>query len=300
MRRIVLVVTLALAGGVAPARADDTAARARAAQLLDEGVSLYSAKQFRDALAKFEQAYDAFASPKILFNIAGALEQLGREAEAAQTYDRFLATSGDADPERVSAARQALAGLDRRLARLRLDPRPGGALTLDGLAVESTDRAIYVAPGRHAIQATLDGTQRTTTIDVAAGEQRTIDLRTAQSVQPVAATARPTAQTVTVRTHRTWTWVSSGAAVALLAGGVIAGRSADAAFERYQQATTIEAWEAERATSKQRALIANACFVGAGAAALAAGVLFFVEPRERQVIVTASSGSVGAAYVGRF
>jgi hypothetical protein len=97
-----------------------------------------------------------------------------------------------------------------------------------------------------------------------------------------------------------WTWIAAGGAVALIGGGAIAGRSADAAFERYQAARTLEEWERERAATQRHALIANTCFVGAGVAAIAATILFFVEGGERQVIVSTPPSGVGAMVIGRF
>ena len=292
--RLVLVLLLLAVGSAHAGERED------AAKLLDEGVSLYANKKYREALEKFEKAYATFASPKILFNIAGALEQLGREAEAAQTYDRFLIETDSADAQaqdRIKAARQALGGLDRRLSRLRLDPQPTGTITLDGLTINVVaKRPIYVAPGRHAIEATVDGVTRNLTTDAAAGEERTIDLRKGQEKQSL-----PPGVTVkTVQSRRLWTWIAAGVGVGLAVGGAIEGTSANAAFERYQAARTLETWEQERTATKQHALIANVCFAGAGVAVAAAAVLFFVEGGERQVIVAPSATGASALLQGTF
>jgi len=293
----VLVAVLALVLALGSARADE---REDAAKLLDEGVTLFNAKKYREALEKFDKAYATFASPKILFNIAGALEQLGREAEAAQTYDRFLIQTDANDEQaqdRIKAAKQALGSLDRRLSRLQLQPPPTGAFTLDGLTISvSPTRPIYVAPGRHAIEATVDGTTRTVTTDVAAGEERVINVRTGQAkkVAPAGVTVK------TVQSRRVWTWVVAGIGGGLAVGGAVEGANANAAFDRYQSARTLETWEQERAATKNHALIANVCFVGAGVAVAAAAVLFFVEGGERQVIVAPTANGASAMLQGRF
>jgi tetratricopeptide (TPR) repeat protein len=295
MRVCTTALVIVLAVGFA--RADE---REDAGKLLDEGVALFNAKKYREALEKFDKAYATFASPKILFNVAGALEQLGREAEAAQTYDRFL-TQTDANDaqaqDRIKAARQALGALDRRLSRLRLQPPPSGAFTLDGLTVNaSPGRPIYVAPGRHVIEETIDGTTRTVTTDVAAGEERTIELRTGQAKQVV-----PAGVTIkTVQSRRLWTYVVAGIGGGLLVGAAVEGTNANAAFQRYQSARTLETWEQERSATKDHALIANVCFAGAGVAIAAAVVLFFVEGGERQVIVAPTANGASAMLQGRF
>jgi tetratricopeptide (TPR) repeat protein len=73
-----------------PPRPEDvTAARQHFAQ----GAKLYSAGDFTAALTEFETAYAYKAAAPVLFNIGVTLEHLGRDDEALDVYERFLATN---------------------------------------------------------------------------------------------------------------------------------------------------------------------------------------------------------------
>jgi tetratricopeptide (TPR) repeat protein len=50
----------------------------------------YEGKRFAQALEAYENAYALYPLPGFLYNEAACLEQLGRLAEAAQTYERYL------------------------------------------------------------------------------------------------------------------------------------------------------------------------------------------------------------------
>ena len=73
----------------------DPPEKVKARSLLKEGVRLLNASQFATALRKFEDAYAAFPSAKILVNIGTAQSGLGRPADAANTYQRYLDSAGD-------------------------------------------------------------------------------------------------------------------------------------------------------------------------------------------------------------
>ena len=92
--------------------------------------------EFAKALELYREAYARFPSPKILINIGTALRSLGRDAEAAETYQRYLDDPG-ADPKRRDEVKQLLDELSAKLGRLRVDiDQPGAQLQLDGRAVE--------------------------------------------------------------------------------------------------------------------------------------------------------------------
>ena len=112
--------TSAVADDAAPA--DKDAARV----LVQDGVELLNAKDYRGALAKFNEAYSKFPSPKILLNIGTTQKALGRDAEAANTYQRYL-DDRDTDPNRKSEIDAILAGYDKALARIELTVVPEDA-----------------------------------------------------------------------------------------------------------------------------------------------------------------------------
>src|SRR5689334_21178219 len=79
----------------------DDKARALAAALMTEGVRQLQAQSYDQALANFLEAYNKLPSPKILLNVASTLRDMGRLAEAANTYQRYLADPMTG-PERVA------------------------------------------------------------------------------------------------------------------------------------------------------------------------------------------------------
>ncbi|MEO7736500.1 MAG: tetratricopeptide repeat protein [Kofleriaceae bacterium] len=111
---------------------DDPATRPLAQALMTEGVKQLQARAFDQALANFLEAYAKFPSPKILLNIASTLRDMGRLADAANTYQRYL-TDPATGAERVAEVKDLLLQLDAQLAILtiRVTPR-GSEISIDG------------------------------------------------------------------------------------------------------------------------------------------------------------------------
>lgn len=92
------------------ARAD--AQKAQAQQLMDEGNKLLQAKKYDAAIARFQEGFALYPSEKFMLNIAAALRDSGRFAEAALAYERYLI---DPQAPRADEARQMLADVRARL-----------------------------------------------------------------------------------------------------------------------------------------------------------------------------------------
>ena len=104
---------------------DVEALRAEAATLQKEGSELVKKKDFAGALAKFRAGYAKFASPKILKNIGSTLAELGRAADAANAYQRWLDDPG-ADSAQRATVQQALAALDPKVGVVQVGGLPVG------------------------------------------------------------------------------------------------------------------------------------------------------------------------------
>ena len=72
---------------------------------MDKGVRLLKAHDYDGAIKAFEEAFVLYPSPKISLNIAAALRDSGRYAEAVLAYERYLATP---DAPRADDARKAM------------------------------------------------------------------------------------------------------------------------------------------------------------------------------------------------
>ena len=111
---------------------DDAKARAIAQALMTEGVRRLQVQAYDQALANFLEAYNRFPSPKILLNIASTLRDMGRVADAANTYQRYL-TDPATGPERVAEVKELLLKLDAQLTILVVHVFPRGSeLSIDG------------------------------------------------------------------------------------------------------------------------------------------------------------------------
>jgi hypothetical protein len=320
----------------AGARAQDAAAKKKAARLVDEGVAKYEAGDYTAALDKFQAAYSAYASPKIFLNLGEALRKLGRDVEAAEAYSRFLETP-DLREEKKKIAQEGLAELTPKLGRLRVEaPQPGAKLTLDGKDfTPPADRPAWVLPGSHSIGAQAPGfVTRTQWVEVHAGEEKRVSLalemaggpeKTPQTqTQTQTQTGTPTRTETQTPTQTTppvdtgtpstqkgghlWTWVAAGAAGAMLVVGILEGMAASSDYDEYKSLTcsgkpasdcpAIQArYDQLKNDIPGESTLANVMLIGAGVAAVGAGFLYWWEGREDSSHV-AVTPTVGSSQVG--
>lgn len=157
-------------------RVNDPKARPLAAALMTEGVRQLQALHLEQALANFLEAYAKFPSPKILLNIGSTLRDMGRLADAANTYQRYLADPATG-PERIEEVKQLLVDLDQQLTLLtiRVTPR-GSEVSIDGgpwLPVGSTLQT-RVRPGIHLVRVRHAGATSEVTINGFEGESKDV------------------------------------------------------------------------------------------------------------------------------
>jgi hypothetical protein len=146
----------------ADAPAEASAGKVDAKALVQSGVKLLKQKDYLGALAVFRDAYQRFPSVKLLLNIGTTLKLLGRNAEAANAYQRYL-DDPEADPARVSEVGDVLATLDRVLGRVQLGV---AASTPDDTEISinggewlplSQAKLLRVDPGAYQLAARRDG-----------------------------------------------------------------------------------------------------------------------------------------------
>jgi hypothetical protein len=153
-----------------PAAADE----AQAKKLFVSATNKYDKRDFEGALAEYQRAYEAFPRAKILLNIGATYLKLGRKADAANHFARYVG-DGRAEKKRVRKIRAELARLDKQVGRLRLDVRvAGGEVQVDGVAVGDSplSHVMRVEPGSHTVYVTVaqDGWEKTEPVTVAAAE----------------------------------------------------------------------------------------------------------------------------------
>ena len=102
---------------------EDPRIRARAQALMIEGVQQLNARAYDQALANFLEAYGTLPSPRILLNIGSTLREMGRAADAANTYQRYINAPGSG-VDRSAEVRPLLAQLDAQLTILEVHVSP--------------------------------------------------------------------------------------------------------------------------------------------------------------------------------
>ena len=311
---IILLTFLAQAAPLTP----DPQAKAQAQELLGQGSKLYQQGDVTGALEKFEAAYVAFPSPKLMFNIGQANRDLGRPVEAIEAFQRFLAEATDASPEKMADARRFVAELQMKLGRLRIDcDTPGAEVSVDGKTVGRTPLPglIWATPGRHQVTASrTDAVPALETVEVQTGSTSTVIMRLIPLVAPAPVPAAPApAATPVLQTAppvspspgsasegwllgRKWTWVAAGSTVLLAAGAITTGVLMKSQFDSLR--SSCGAGNPDRPGCSQsdidsvssRQTMANVFWALAGAAAVTTGVLFYFEGRPVSVTPVAGAG----------
>jgi len=158
--------------------------------LLTEGVHRFQVQAYDQALANFLDAYNRFPSPKILMNIASTLREMGRIADVANTYERYLA-----DPA-TSAGRaevkELLRKLDEQLAILVVHVSPPRSdVSIDGgpFVTVGSSLQLRVRPGTHAIRIRR-GTE-TSQLDLNSFEGETKDVSVTLPIASAPSTTSP-------------------------------------------------------------------------------------------------------------
>ena len=130
MKRSLLVVALGAASlplvAARPAAAQPAGDKTDAKALMASGLKLFQAKDYLGALAVFRDAYGRFPSSKILLNIATTLKQLNRNAEAANTYQRYL-DAQDSDPAKKADVAKVIGDLDAKVGVVEMALTPADA-----------------------------------------------------------------------------------------------------------------------------------------------------------------------------
>lgn len=182
--------TLPVTAMAKPRRKTPAGDKDDARTLLASGLKLFAAKDYLGALVVFRDAYDRFPSPKILLNIGTTLKALGRFAEAANVYQRYL-DAPDSEASKTSEVTKVLAELDTKVGAVDLSVKPASAEIQLGTDewIPSNGGARYRVPaGRVTIRARADGHEPAEkSYDAIAGKLEIVGLVLA----PVVATPLP-------------------------------------------------------------------------------------------------------------
>jgi hypothetical protein len=183
---VVLLVSVALAP--AALRAADDGGKAAARAKVQEGAALFERGDFAGALACFDDAIKKFPNAVIQFNRAQALRGLGRDVEAAEALETFLAEARTVSAEKRGEAEGDLAEIRRGLGILTIVCDVDGAEVLvDGKAVGTTPLAkpVRVKAGTRELTIRKQGSPAVKrSVEVAGREERKVDVALAPAPPP--------------------------------------------------------------------------------------------------------------------
>lgn len=265
-----------VASGSAVARAADKDPRKAAIKLVGQGDRLFKKGDYAGALAKYQEAYQIFPSPKIFYAMAKAETQLGRTLDALAHFEQFIDEAGDEVNEDLRVdAQVSVQELEKTLAVVRFDVRPEGVtVAVDGteVGVSPVDKPVRLAPGEHVYHFEKSGWK---SVDkrarLAAGDRldEQITLREDRPV-PVAGEEPPVVAPA-ARGHghdRVIFWAGVGATTALAAGWALTGLAALRNHDEYADTQlSLDERAGARDRGKAWALTSDLLLVGTLAAA---------------------------------
>ncbi len=160
--------------GVGPTAAEVTLAR----EQFREGVAAARTGRWWEALEAFTRSYELAPRAATLLNLAGAQVETGHLVEGAENYRRFLREADGRAAQRVPVAEAALAAVEPRIARVRVEI--DGLLRRDRVALDDTPLSeaalgaeLPVNPGAHTIRVERGGDEiARADFDVVEGENR--------------------------------------------------------------------------------------------------------------------------------
>lgn len=214
-------------------------AKKRAGALIDDGNRQMGAEHPERALRSYEQAYEAYPSPKILINLAEAERALGHTTQALALYRRFLAEGAPEPGSRLErGVRERIDELQKELGFLRLlGAREGTAIRVDGRPAGTAPlEPIPLAPGLHRIETELPGyePQRTET-KVVSGQTVEVELHSVPSTPAIEAAPAPAVVAPVMAeddaiTGRWWFWSAIAVGAAAVATVVVVASTSGGGF----------------------------------------------------------------------
>lgn len=318
-----LVLFALLAQDTPPAQNPE--AKAKAVELLNEGTDLYEKGDLADALAKFNEAYGHYPSPKLLFNIGQTSRGLGELAQAMKAFEGFLAQATDAPEMMRAEARNSVIDLQAKLGRLRIKcTAPGAEVSIDGkgVGVAPITGQVWLTPGNHQVTARHIGfTSAVEDVTISPKATQVVEL-VLQPTSEIAAEipsksfasvphntpvvraapeatmtqSAPAAKDEGWFLGRKWTWVAAGSTVVFLGVATAAGLAMQSKFEQVNNKCGKAAganWtgcdSSDKSAIDTRKNIANVFWGLSAAAAVTTGVLFVTEGHS--VVVAPMAGT---------
>jgi len=260
------------------ARDDIEAARAHYAR----GTRLYEVGEYRQALAEYKAAHVSKPDPAFLYNIGQCHRQLGDLEQAVVLYKRYLTASpgaaNRADVEKRIAELETELAARRRKGQSEPPPQPA---PVERPAADIFEPAPTPSPPPSAAPSPP---MPSAPLPVPAAPPAPAP---APAVAAGLTTPPPEAQPAG-SSLRYLRWLGVGATVALAAGAVLTGVSAQSEYDDLKKTcgnTDAGCPNGEIDKVKSRALVTNILWAATGVAALGTGLMFYATPSQGAVQV---------------
>ena len=206
--------------------ATDLEARAVSRERYAEGVRLYRAGDFVEALSEFSGAYQATANWRVLYNIAQVQAQLHDYASSIATFERYLQEGASSiEASRSAEVNAELERMVALVATLEVRSETSGAhIFLDDIDIGPAPRSLRVNVGPRTVRVTAEGyVSASGRVLLSPGEKKVVafSLAVAPKVeQKTLVIVQYKARSPTPRAWVTARWVL-GVSTVVLAGGAV-------------------------------------------------------------------------------
>lgn len=191
--------------------------KAEAEKSFRAGLEAHDRNDEEAALVEFKKAYDIYPSPNALFEIGRTEKLLGKQL-AALRHLRAAMKNDLLHPKNQELARQAIADLERYLARVEIVGPVGTKVMVGDLEITLPTEPIDVEPGPCVAVATVDGARVERQVVAQAARSVRIEL-----VKEGPTSAGGTGPTTTPRGHDDPPQVSPSSSTKWIVSGSLAG-----------------------------------------------------------------------------
>ncbi len=276
----------------APVWAADPAPRSTedASEHYRRGLAFFRDKNYTAALAEFRRAYEIAPNPQVLYNLGQIQMSLHDAAGALQSYQRYLADSGDSVPsDRRAEVEAAIASLKGRVAQIAIRTNaPTGDIAIDDEIVAHLplQGPVLVTAGRRRVTLIRSGQEVISRwVELAAEDCPVLEL-TIQTdhapAAPAASRAAPRAQAAApvaqpfVPVWFAWATVGALAAGTTVTGVLALRQSSSLANDRMTLGVSRSTLDIAQSQTKTLALVTD--IIG-GVTVIAAGVATYLSLR---------------------
>lgn len=230
--RLLAVASLSLAVAFStPAYAQDDPSSeetaAKVLQMVKNANDEFDRGEYTDALEIYEEAYDLYPDPVLLYRIGLASEKSGDIRRAVDSYRAFVDASDDDDATAKRVAKK-IPDLESQLAPLiMVRSTPDGADILldevDSEPIGTTPAELELSEGKQTVIVRLDGYRVVRRdVELENGQRETVDIELEKLTKLADVGDDDSAgETDGSSNIGTWGWISAGTGVALLGTGVV-------------------------------------------------------------------------------